>query len=103
MQLFLDAVMKFLLYGEVSDEAVGHAGNALLPLIMCEQARYNELLTELVSQQSQPALQQRLQEALAALLGTNGIQGNTEHGNLLRFRVNLQAFLATVRSFILRH
>jgi len=103
MRVMLDAVMNFLLYGEVSDEAVSHAGNALLPLIMCEQGRYNELLIELVAQQSQPAVAQRLQEALGALLGSNGIQANTERENLIRFRANLQAFLIAVRSFLLRH
>ena len=103
LRVVLDAVMRFLLYGEVSDEAVEHAGNALLPLIMCEQGRYNELLSELVAQQNQPAVAHRLQEALGALLGTNGIQANTEKENFLRFRANLQAFLVTVRSFLIRH
>lgn len=97
---FLRALLHLLLFEDYSSDILEPAANALLPLILCEQALYQKLGQELLTGQSDAEMQNRLASALHTLLSNNGVGTTLDRANRRKFRQNLQAFLTDVRSFL---
>ncbi|XP_042518028.1 exportin-4 isoform X7 [Macadamia integrifolia] len=97
---FLRVLLELLLFEECSTELVSSAADALLPLILCEQALYQRLGHELIERQVNPQLKSRLANALQCLTGTNELSSSLDRINRQKFRKNLYVFLVEVRGFL---
>lgn len=95
---FLSSLLHLLLFEDYSTDLVSAAADALLPLILCEQALYQRLGNELIEKQPSPELKARLANALQSL--TNQLGSTLDRINYQRFRKNLLNFLVEVRGFL---
>ena len=83
------------LHPDVIDPA---AGNALLALIVAQQAHWQAMVTNLLGAQHDPHTRDAAAAAFGALLGTNGVTASLQKPNRVRFRANLERLLQHVRS-----
>ncbi|VFQ63871.1 unnamed protein product [Cuscuta campestris] len=97
---FLRSLLQFLLFEDYSNDIVGSAADALLPLILCEQDLYQRLGHELIERQANPTFKLRLTNAFQSLTSSNGISSTLDRLNYQKFRKNLRAFLIEVRGFL---
>lgn len=97
---FLRSLLQLLLFEDYSSELVETAADALLPLILCEQALYQRLGHELIERQANPTLQSRLANALQSLTSSNQLSSSLNRMNYQKFRKNLYNFLIEVRGFL---
>ncbi|KAH7284313.1 hypothetical protein KP509_34G048300 [Ceratopteris richardii] len=97
---FLRSLLQHLLFDNYSNELVEPAGDALLPLILCNTSLYERLALELLEGQHNPVLQSRLAAAFHTLITGNKVTSSLDRANRRRFRENLHNFLAEVRGFL---
>jgi len=81
-------------------ELAGHAADALLPLLFCEQELYQRLVHELLEKQQNPTMKSRLATAFHNLTSSNNLSSSLDRLNRQRFRKNLLSFLVDVSSFM---
>ena len=74
------------------------AGNALLALIVAQQAHWQGMVAGLLAAQHEPHTRDAAAAAFGALLGTNGVSASLQKPNRVRFRANLERLLQHVRS-----
>ncbi|KAL8130523.1 hypothetical protein V2J09_019678 [Rumex salicifolius] len=96
----LSSLLQFLLFEDYSSEIVSEAADALLPLILSEQALFQRLGHELIERQTDPGLKTRLANALHMLTTENQLTSALDRINYQRFRKNLRKFLIEVRGFL---
>ncbi|KAL5702296.1 hypothetical protein ACHQM5_027530 [Ranunculus cassubicifolius] len=97
---FLQSLLQMLLFEDYSSELVESAADALLPLILCEQAVFQRLGHELIEKQPTAELKSRLVNALQALTSSNQLSSSLDRPNHQKFRKNLYSFLIEVRGFL---
>ncbi|KAK6911324.1 Exportin-1, C-terminal [Dillenia turbinata] len=97
---FLRTLLHLVLFEDYSIDLVSAAADALLPLILCEQALYQRLGNELIERQVNPAFKSRLANALQSLTSSNQLSFTLDRMNYQRFRKNLNHFLVEVRGFL---
>lgn len=97
---FLCSLLQLLLFEDYSADLVGSAADALLPLILCEQSTYQNLVNELIERQMNPTLRSRLTNAFQALTTSNNLSSTLDRSNYQKFRKNLHGFLLEVRGFL---
>ncbi|PON54527.1 Armadillo-type fold containing protein [Trema orientale] len=97
---FLRSLLQLLLFEDYSPDLVSSAADALLPLLLCEQALYQRLGHELIERQPNPTFKSRLANALHSLTSANQLSSTLDRKNFQIFRKNLNAFLIEVRGFL---
>ncbi|XP_031116009.1 exportin-4 isoform X1 [Ipomoea triloba] len=97
---FLRSLLQFLLFEDYSNDIVSSAADALLPLILCEQALYQRLGGELIERQANPAFKSRLTNAFQSLTSSNNLSSTLDRSNYQKFRKNVRTFLIEVRGFL---
>ncbi|KAG2537518.1 exportin-4-like isoform X1 [Panicum virgatum] len=97
---FLRILLQILLFEDFRLELAGHAADALLPLLFCEQELYQRLVHELLEKQQNPTMKSRLATAFHNLTSSNNLSSSLDRLNRQRFRKNLLSFLVDVSSFM---
>ncbi|KAM7250286.1 hypothetical protein ACFE04_022169 [Oxalis oulophora] len=97
---FLRSLLQLLLFEDYSPDLIRTAADALLPLILCDQALYQKLAAEVIERQGNPSLKIRLANAFQLLTTANQLSCTLDRINCQRFARNLSNFLIEVRGFL---
>lgn len=98
---FMEAVFKKLLLEDNSQELVEAGADALLPMILCAPAAYQQIGEQLLrGQEGDERSKGALVRALNHLMGANGVTASMERRNKRAFRANLHTFVADVRGML---
>jgi len=92
---------QFLLFGDFTADIIETASEALLPLILSERKNYSEMVQQIVNQQADSALKQRLGNAFNELTTKGNVSLSLDRKSISQFKKNLEEFLSNVKSFLL--
>ncbi|CAG9465567.1 unnamed protein product [Pedinophyceae sp. YPF-701] len=99
---FQHTLLRHLIFEDNTAEITDSAADALLPMILCDQAGFRSFGEGLVSNASDPAVQQVLAGALNALMAPENTRPTLELKQRRLFRKVLRSFLITVRGVLRR-
>lgn len=98
----LHFILNFLLLVDFSSDLLDTISDTLLSLICSEQKHYGTLVQEIISQQTDLTLRERLTVAFTELMTKNSISASIDRKNIENFRNNVQDFVLKVKSYLLR-
>ncbi|XP_020912207.1 exportin-4 [Exaiptasia diaphana] len=96
---FLRVIFNMLLIESFDMDLLQPASEAFLALICCNQEYYSELVRDLLAQQTDPVVTQRLLAAFNTLT-PNDMRVSLDKTSKTRFRRSLDSFLTNVKGFL---
>jgi hypothetical protein len=98
----LSFLLNFLLFNDFSSDLLPTTSDSLLSLICAEQKSYSGLVQQLINQQSDSNLRERLALAFTDLMTKNNIGATIDRKNIENFRRNVEEFVTKVKTYLLR-
>jgi len=95
----LKFLMNFILFSDFSVDLLDAASDALFGIICSEQKTYRVMVEQLIQQQTDSVLQNRLISAFNKLMVN--ITFSLDRKSMEKFRESMQEFLTSVKSFLL--
>jgi hypothetical protein len=98
----LHFLLHFLMYNDFSTELLPAIADSILCLMCSEYKIFGTVVQQVIDSQTDPTLKHRLGLAFNALMTTNQIKPSIDRQNMENFRTNIETFVASVKSFLLR-
>ncbi|EKX40787.1 hypothetical protein GUITHDRAFT_113055 [Guillardia theta CCMP2712] len=99
--LFLQALLEMLLFKQFNRTVLDSSCDALLSLLCCEQAKFGELMTQVINSQVLESNRTRVGEATQELIRQVTTAGPAvQRAAKLQFRSHMRKFLGSIRPFL---
>jgi len=101
LSFFLQGLLETMLFKQFDRAVLESSCDALLSLLACEQAKFTELMTQVVQSQAMAEHRQQVTDATAALLAQVHASGPAvQRAAKMQLRTHMRTFLTSVRPFL---
>lgn len=99
MKCVFQVLISLILSHQMDSDLLTNVSTSLYYLICCYPRKYQQVVQEILSTQTDQDVAQRLASAFTAL--TENVELNTARPQRLKFKENLQQFIINVQGFLL--